>query len=103
MVDLVYFGGPYEAGAESLEKEFKESLINVFPSAKTKDAYDDIKGYRQEVSISGENKSDYYAWIIAEGWSDCSLNLSLIRFGGEKDELMKYLLLAKENYPENFK
>jgi hypothetical protein len=106
--DLVYFGYDLEpkesAEARKAEKEFMNELKEKFPEVKFKDAYNDIKGYRQEVYLPEGSSESYYAWIIAFGWYDFSLTMSIMfRSPDQKDDVTKYIALAKSEYPQNFK
>lgn len=106
--DLVYFGYDHEpkeaAEAREAEKEFIETLKERFPEAEFKDAYDYIKGYRREVYLPKESSDHYYAWIIAFGWYDFSLTMSIMmRSADKKEDVTKYIELAKSEYPQNFK
>jgi hypothetical protein len=106
--DLVYFGYDHEpkeaAEAREAEKEFMETLKERFPEAEFKDAYDYIKGYRREVYLPGGSSESYYAWVIAFGWCDFSLFMGLMmRSLDKKDDVMKFIELAKSEYPQNFK
>jgi hypothetical protein len=106
--DLVYFGYDHEpkeaAEARESEKEFMETLKERFPSAEFKDAYDDIKGYRREVYLPEGSSELYYSWIIAFGWYDFSLTMSIMFMSPDrKDDVTKYIGLAKSEYPQNFK
>lgn len=105
--DLVYFGYDHEpkeaAEAREAEKEFMETLKERFPEAEFKDAYDDIKGYRREVYLPKGSSDSYYAWIIAFGWYDFSLTISIMFMSPDKkEETQKYIKLAKSEYPQNF-
>jgi len=105
--DLVYFG--YSHGEEAhqskeYEKEFKEDLILKFPHVEFKDAYDDIKGYRQEVYLKEEDNDEYVSWIIANGWHEFSLTTSLMFMDPSSQEKAKtYIEKAKLQYPDKFK
>jgi hypothetical protein len=106
--DLVYFGydhDPKEASeARKAENEFIETLRERFPDVEFKDAYDYIKGFRQEVYLPEQNSEAYYSWLFAFGWYEFSLTLGLMmRSPEKKDEVMKYIELAKSEYPQNFK
>lgn len=106
--DLVYFGYDHEpkeaAEAREAEKEFMETLKERFPEAEFKDAYDYIKGYRREVYLPEGSSESYYSWIIAFGWYDFSLTMGIMmRSPDKKDEVQKYIKLAKSEYTQNFK
>jgi hypothetical protein len=108
--DLVYFGYDHEpkeaAEAREAEKEFMETLKEMFPTAEFKDAYDyiKIKGYRREVYLPEGSSEAYYTWIFAFGWYDFSLTMGIMmRSPDKKEEVAKYIKLAKSEYPQNFK
>jgi len=106
--DLVYFGYDHEpkeaAEAREAEKEFMEELKERFPEAEFKDAYDHIKGYRREVYLPKESSESYYTWVIAFGWYEFSLTMSIMmRSADKKEDVEKYIKLAKTEYPQNFK
>ncbi len=104
--DLLYFGnGMWDEDSKEHESEFIKEINERFQSSvKLKNAYDSIKGYRQEVYILEKESDNYYAWIIANGWIEASLTLQLISRTPEKnDEFLKYINLAKQQYPNNFK
>jgi len=103
MMDLVYFGYSYEGDSQNLENEFMTDIKAKFPECELKDAYDEIKGYRREVLLPEELKDDYYTWIFAFGWAECSLSASLMMMGDNVDSARKYINMAKSQYPENFK
>ncbi len=106
--DLVYFGYDHtlEDSTESrnFEKEFMEELRERFPEVVFKDAYDSIKGFRQEVYLPEGSSDSYYTWLIAFGWYNFSLTTGIMmRSPDRKDDIEKYITLAKTEYPQNFK
>ena len=102
MMDIMYFG--YDDDSQELEIEFISEVKDNFKDVVLKDAYDQIKGNRQEVHLSDETKEDYYVWLIAMGWFEMSLHLQLIMLSGDKkEEFLKLIELAKERYPASFK
>lgn len=103
MMDLVYFGYAYETDSKKLENEFMEEIKVKFPECDLKDAYDEIKGYRREVILPDEKKDDYYSWVFAFGWAECSLSANLMMMGDDANSARKYIAMAKSQYPENFK
>jgi len=103
MMDLVYFGYSYEGDSQNLENEFMNDIKVKFPECELKDAYDEIKGYRREVLLPEELKDDYYTWIFAFGWAECSLSTCLMMMGDDANSARKYIDMAKSQYPENFK
>lgn len=97
--DLVYFGRE-KGNMDRYCREVKEA----FPNVKLNDTYDTIKGYRQEVFLLETQSDDYFAWLIAYGWGESSLNLMLIATSEDNmDEVKRYVELAKQQYPHKFK
>lgn len=108
--DLLYFGYDFgEEAAESrkLEIEFMKELKERFTTVKFRNAYDNIKGYRQEVYLEKENSDNYFAWVLAFAWFECSLTMQLLMMSykepDQKALFDKYFALAKEQYPQKFK
>ena len=102
IMDLMYFGYDYEEDSRGLEIEFKKEIKEKFDSVELKNAYDQIKGYRQEVYLPTQLKEDYYLWLIANGWFEMSMNLQLTMMG-KKEEFKRLIDLTKIKYPESFK
>lgn len=107
-IDLVYFGydnyGEESINSRKNQTEFMETLKERFPDAEFKDAYDEIKGFRQEVFMPEDLKESYYSWIFAFGWYEFSLTTCIMTMSPEKkEEVKKYIGLAKKEYPQNFK
>jgi len=103
-MDLIYFGYDYEPTSANYQNEFKEEIISSFPEVEMSDAYDPIKGYRQEVYFPEEKRDDYYCWLIGRGWFKMSFNLQLMMIDKDKKEDFKKLFdLTKQKYPEAFK
>jgi len=104
MMDLLYFGYDYELTSANHERDFKEEITHSFPEVEMKNAYDQIKGYRQEVYLPEEKRDDYYCWLIGKGWFEMSMSLQLMRLDKDKREDFKRLFdLTKQKYPEAFK
>ena len=104
MMDLMYFGYTWDNDAPKYEKEFKEEIIIKFPDVSLKDAYDDIKGYRQEVHLPDEQKDNYYSWIIGHGWMELSFTMQIMMMDKEqKSEFYRIWAIAKQQYPQSFK
>jgi len=105
--DLLYFGYEFEYGSLTDQSDFIKEIKEQFPNVVLKDAFDSIKGYRQEVYLDKESSDDYYAWLIGKQWYNSSLSMSLIMRSCDKPEQKekfdKYLALAKKQYPEVFK
>lgn len=108
--DLVYFGYDWtdnERSNQKIEDKFISDIKDKFKNVKLVDAYDQIKGFRQEIYLEKSDSDNYYAWIIAEGWKGCSLTLSLASLAvatdvKQKEFIDRIILLAKEQYPDNF-
>ena len=104
--DLLYFGYPYDEDSEKHQNEFIAEVKQRFPLVKLWDAYDEIKGYRQEVRIPKGEKENFMIWLIAFGWFDFGLTTQILMMSEDKeskDLLRHYIDLAKEQYPEKFK
>ena len=97
--DLMYFGH-----SKNNMDEYCKGIREAFPNVRLEEAHDIIKGYRQEVFLLETQINDYYAWSIAHGWGESSLNLMLIATGDDNiDEVKRYVKLAKQQYPHKFK
>jgi hypothetical protein len=104
MMDLMYFGYDHENDSAKFEKEFKGSIVKVFPDVKLVNAYDDIKGYRQEVHLPDEQKDNYLSWLIGDGWLEMSFTMQIMMMDKEqKEEFKRIFALAKKQYPQAFK
>ena len=102
--DLMYFGYESDTDSKKDETDFITEIKEKFPNVELKNAYDNIKGYRQEVYLEKNESDNYWAWLIAYGWLELSLTGQLMLMSKrEKDRLMKYINLAKSQYPQNFK
>lgn len=101
--DLIYFGYAWDGNSMQHEIDFIAEIKERFLNVELKNAYDSIKGYRQEVYLDEVDDDDYWAWLIAYGWLEFSLagQLMLI-IEDQKEKLDKYILLAKSQYPEKF-
>ena len=106
-MDLVYFGYSMGEGAEESRKhqsDFMKEIKERFEDVKLTDAYDEIKGYRQEVYLDPKDRDNYSSWLIGKQWYQMSLNMQLIMMDQTKiDEFKKYIEMAKDQYPESFK
>ena len=99
MMDLMYFGYSDDTNGPIFEKEFKDEIAVAFPTVRLEDAYDTIKGYRQEVHLSDDQKDNYLTWIIGNDWLNCSLDIQLImRDPDQRSEFERLLILAKKQY-----
>ena len=102
IMDLIYFG--YEDNATEIEKEFIEEVKIAFPNVILKDAYDTIKGYRQEVYLDKSDEDNYCSFLIGKGWFEMSLTLQISMLDkAEHEKFNKWFNLAKKQYPEAFK
>ena len=100
----MYFGSAYEPKTSDFEKDFISEIKAVFPNVTLKDAYDDIKGCRQEVHIDELYKDNYFSFLIGKGWFQMSLTMGIaLRSESEKENCDRWILLAKEQYPDAFK
>ena len=91
--DLLYFGYDWsKEGQENgkLEKEFMNELRTRFIDVGFEDAYDSIKGFRQEVYLKESEHDDYYSWILANGWHNCSLTMQLIMMEGSEESKINF-------------
>jgi len=98
--DLVYFGYTWEDESKSLEKEFMDTIKERFDYVEFKDAFNDIKGYRQEVYLKEGDEDAYKTWILANGWHGCSMSVSLIQ---DAKEIERLIDLVRVEYPECIK
>jgi hypothetical protein len=106
--DLLYFGYEYNKESAGLQADFITNIKKKFENVELRDAYDSIKGYRQEVFLREDQNDDYYAWLIGDGWFEMSLTMQLIMLSAgrepeQKAKFDKHLALAKQQYPEAFK
>jgi hypothetical protein len=102
--DLLYFGYEFDTDSKKHETDFIAEIKEKFPNVQLKNAYDSIKGYRQEVYLDKTDADNYWAWLIAFGWLDFSFTGQLMQMN--KDliaDLRRYIDLAKSQYPQNFK
>ena len=103
MYDLVYFGNDFDDSIDAIrnQSDFISEISEKFGNVKLTDAYDYIKGLRQSVELTEEQKEDYYSWLIAFGWLDFSLSLQMIMMENEV-EFKRLVEISKKQYPENF-
>lgn len=109
--DLLYFGYDWsDEGSENAREQarFIKEIEDKFPNVRLRDAYDNIKGYRQEVYLPENENDNYYSWLIGKQWVEVSLTMQMIMISAsgepeQKERFDKYLLLAKKQYPESFK
>lgn len=108
--DLLYFGYDWSDEREQnrkLQSEFIKEIKERFPNVKLEDAYDNIKGFRQEVYLEEIENDNYFSWLIGKQWYEMSMTMQLIMMSADKPEqkekFEKYFALAKKQYPETFK
>lgn len=109
--DLLYFG--YDWSDESAENrkeqfDFIKEIKEKFPNVRLEDAYDNIKGFRQEVYLEEAENDNYFSWLIGKQWFEMSMTMQLIMMSDgrepeQKEKFEKYFALAKKQYPESFK
>jgi hypothetical protein len=102
MMDLVYFG--YDDDSYRLQADFIREVEERFPDVVLNDAYDSIKGCRQDVRLDKSREDEYYTFLIGKGWFEMSLTMQLVMRSDERnDDFKKWFELAKKEYPEAFK
>lgn len=100
----MYFGYTWNSESRKNEQDFIKEVKEAFPNVVLKDAYNEIKGYRQEVWLEDNQEDEYMAYLIGNGWYNLSLTLQIDMMSKEKhDKVMKWIDLAKKQFPENFK
>ena len=77
--DLMYFGYGWDSDSKKNETDFIAEIKAKFPNVELKNAYDSIKGYRQEVYLEEAESDNYWAWLI---------NLTFVLSLSEEWELM---------------
>lgn len=103
-MDLLYFGYEYSEGAKTNEEEFVKEIKEKFPIVRLENAYDSIKGYRQEVYLPKIEEDNYRSWLIGMIWYEMSLTMQLMMMDeNQKEKFEKFILLAKIQYPSSFK
>ena len=106
-IDLLYFGYYGDKDSGENQSSFIKEITERFPNVNLEDAFDDIKGYRQEVYLDKANEKNYYSWLFAKQWFECSMTMQLCLMSQddleEKAKFEKYFSLAKQQYPEEFK
>lgn len=106
--DLMYFGYEYDKGSKENQTDFMREAKERFEHIEFREAYDQIKGYRQEVYIDEANKQNFKVWQLAFGWWELSMNWQLIMLSTYRDPVAKETFekcfrLAKQEYPQQFK
>lgn len=97
--DLIYFGED-----EKLESEFINEFSCSFPKTVFTDEYHETKGNRQGIRFTCESEKDYFMWIIAHGWANCSLNTCLLMMDSDRRKERKEIIrMAKLKYPHCFR
>ena len=105
MMDIIYFGNGYEKDdpARYYEQEFIKEVKEFFPNVQLKNAYDEIKGYRQSVFLDDTQKDEYMSYLIGKGWVEFSLTFQIALMSEEKkNDIERRFKMAKEKYPEAF-
>lgn len=104
MMDVMYFGSEHEGNSLGFQSDFIKQITEKFPNVKLKDAYDYIKGLRQEVHLDESDKDNYFSFLIGKGWYEMSLTMQIAMMDKDQvDECKRWLKLAKTQYPEAFK
>ena len=99
-MELMYFG--YDG--KELENKFILSIKKAFPNVSLQDAYDEIKGYRQEVAVPEGQYENLKLWLLANGWFVCSFTLQTMKMDdNQQNELKALIEKAIEKYPDKFK
>lgn len=103
VVDVIYCGNPWEEGSIN-SFEFQKQVLETFPNAIFREEQTPYRGTQVLVTLNDVEEHEYYAWIIAYGWFEISLNFRLIMMDKAQRELFdKSLALAQEKYPQFFK
>jgi hypothetical protein len=104
MMDLMYFGYDFEHDSCQLQGDFIREVKDKFPDVVLNDAYDSIKGYRQDVRLDKSREDEYYTFLIGKGWFEMSLTMQLVMMTNDRhDDFIRWFELAKEQYPKAFK
>lgn len=106
--DLLYFGYESDKESKGFQADFITNIKQKFENVELRNAYDGIKGYRQEIFLREDQNDDYHAWLIGDGWLEMSMTMQLIMMSSgrepeQKAKLDKYIALAKQQYPQSFK
>ena len=99
--DLLYFGHDFDANARNnalLEENFIKEVKEKYPLVQLRNRYDPSSGFKQSLDLPDTSQDDYYMWIIARGWVNCSMSFAFAS-SKRKGELMEK---AKEEYPDAF-
>ena len=104
MMDIMYFGYEWDEDSREIEIEFIPEIKKKFKDVELRDAFDSIKGYRQEVHLPDEMKDDYYCWLMGNGWFELSITMQIMMMDKKEEKEFKRLFeLTKIQYPEAFK
>jgi hypothetical protein len=104
MMDVMYFGYEYEDDSRQFEIDFKKEIKEKFDNVDLRNAYDSIKGYRQEVCLDKDQKDNYQTWLIGKGWVGMSMIMQLMMLDKDLNgEFERMIDSAKLQYPEAFK
>jgi hypothetical protein len=103
-MDLMYFGDESDGNSQSNQIEFINEVKELFPNVVLKNAYDSIKGFRQEVHLDDKDEDNFYSFVIGKGWIHSSLFMGItMRTKEKKEDFNRWFSLAKKRYPEAFK
>lgn len=104
IMDIMYFGYTWDKESHECEIAFIKEIKEKFPNIQLKNAYDEIKGYRQEVWLEDNQEDNYMAFLFGNGWYNLSLTLQIAMMTKEeKDNVLRWIDLAKKLYPQNLK
>lgn len=96
----MYFGYTHESDSHQLQSQFNNEIKEKFPDVDLRDAYDEIKGYRQEVHLPEDQRENFKVWLLGNGWFDMSMTMQLLMMSEDKEDEIKSLIeLAKIQYP----
>ncbi len=103
MNDLIYLGNDWEKDYD-LKVKFLSDIQKKFPEVVLENADDDIKGFRESITLQDNHKEDYLSWLVGSGWYNNSLQFQLILLDPDRKlELKTSVDLAKRQYPDVFK
>jgi hypothetical protein len=86
--DILYFGYDWDEKAqENCEKEkaFLAKSAVAFPAIVCYDAYDSVKGYRQEVALPISEKHNFIMWLMEHNFLLCSFNYQMLLLENRTD------------------
>lgn len=103
-MDVVYFGNEDDETSLKYQTDFIKEVKEKFPDVVLKDAYNEYKGYRQEVYLDDKEIDNYNAFLIGKAWYEMSLTMQIImRTEDKRENFLHWIELAKSQYPESFK